>query len=67
MIWIGIFIGGFIGMLIMALLQMRKISDLYKESDYWRFQFKKLSQSLDNLIEQWENLRNAKATSEKPK
>ena len=36
MIWIGIFIGGFVGMLIMALLQIGKISDLYGEIAYWK-------------------------------
>ena len=60
MFWIGLFIGGFAGMLIMALLQIGKISDLYEEVKYWQDSYTK-------IYKKWENLKNAKATSEKPK
>ena len=52
MIWIGIFIGGFVGMLIMALLQIGKISGLYRQLDICKMAILKLNMGVEK---EWEN------------
>ena len=72
MLWLGIFIGGFIGMIIMSLLQMGKISGLYGEIDGWsKASYSMYRFIIDNKLttkyDKWAKEKSEKATSEKPK